>query len=520
MPLAASLLVGIFLSSCASLPEEVIRIESYTIADTGDTTLAQLAGPTNTTDTGESRFVMLPSGLESFDVRLALTDLAERSIDIQTFIWKQDSAGTLLAERLLVAAERGIRVRILVDDINNRDRDEALAALDAHPNIEFRIFNPFGTRSFLLPINVRRGWEMIRDMSRLNHRMHNKVFVTDNQAAIVGGRNIADEYFGMSENYNFADLDLLISGAIVDDVSLSFDDYWNSSWAYPITIFTDHPSPPRLEIFYSRMHENVSSLYSQLGLEQSSPQERRQLLQDLISRAVSARAEIVFDSPDKLTGGAVDNATEVPQLLQSQTEQTQSELLIGSPYFIPGEGGGGLLAELADRGVSVKVLTNSLAAADHVSSFSGFSRYRTQVLQNGIELFELKPDQTQFVRETSITTSTGNGGIHAKAFVFDRERVFIGSFNLDPRSININTEIGLLIHSEALAEELASYFEAMMQPQYSWSPTLNNAGDLVWMEKNPSSVSADMIYTSDPKASFWRRSMTSLFRLLPIEKHL
>ena len=268
---------------------------------------------------------------------------------------------------------------------------------------------------------------------------------------------------------------------------------------------------------YRSLHSSTASYRTSLNLPELTTAEHYGNLQRLHRLSVFGETRIVFDSPEKIAGNATDNAAEVAVDLVAQAEMTSQELLIASPYFIPGENGGGLLAGLSERGVSINVLTNSLAATDHLSSFSGFSRYRKRVLENGIDLFELKPDLKQVVREERISGSTSNGGIHAKAYVFDRQRVFIGSFNLDPRSININTEIGLLVESEALAQQLADYFLSLADQEYSWQVDLNDSGKLIWIDGGSQGPA---VYNSDPQASTWRKIGNNLFRLLPIEKHL
>ncbi len=517
--LCSSGLVGALLLTvgCATLPDEFERPDTFTLPNTQQTTIADMIRPGLQRNTGESGFIMLSRGLEALEIRLAMAAMAEVSIDIQTFIWQADTAGVLLAESLVTAAQRGVRVRILVDDINSGDRDELIATLDSHPNISFRIFNPFGTRTYLASINIRRSFELITNMSRLNHRMHNKIFVVDNLVGIAGGRNVGDEYFGLSEKYNFIDLDILTLGPIVNGISSSFDEYWNSAWAYPITAFRSAPSAERILVIFRDLQSDAEALAGAIGFVDKPLSEERVFLQSMLDRAVYAEAEIIFDSPDKVRGANVDNPMEVVFGLIEQAENTQSELLIISPYFILGDDGREILVALERRGVAVRVMTNSMAAADHMTSFSGFSRHRASVLSDGIQINELKPDLGKFVQEEKIPRSTANGGVHAKAYVFDRERVFIGSFNLDPRSININTEIGLLIHSEALARELGEFYDQLAHPDFSWQPILDERGKTIWID---TSGTQELQYSSDPEAGIWRKTLVRLFKLLPIERQL
>ena len=512
------LLLLLLISGCATVPKDVDRPVSYAVAETETvhTVLGDLVFPEEEKHSGLSGFMLQDQGKISFDTRLALVDLAEKSIDIQTYIWKQDTISGILAERLLAAADRGIRIRILIDDFTLRNRDFGIATFDAHPNVSIRVFNPFGNRFYIGPINLRRKFELITDLSRLNYRMHNKVFVVDNQIGLVGGRNIADEYYGYSNKYNFLDIDLLASGPVINDVSRGFDIYWNSERAYPITAFRKHPPEETIPELYSNFRARVGDRRRELGLVTLQPQNQLEFLQQMVSKFIWANAEAIIDNPDKADETEA-NPVGVFKGLRNNVLESGSEIFIVSPYFIPGSEISNSLTEYRNRGVSIRVLTNSMAAADHSSTFSGYARYRKVVLSNGAELFELKPDVSSFVLEEDIPGSSGNGGVHAKVMMFDRKRVFVGSFNLDPRSINLNTEIGLLVHSEELTVQVAELIDELIQPDNSWQVTLDDKGELVWQGSvNGSSV----IHNSDPEAGGWRKFKIFIFSLLPIEKHL
>lgn len=502
-------------SGCATVPKDVERPVSYALTETDDTVLSDLVFPEQEKHQGLSGFVLLDRGKLALDLRLALVDLAEKSIDIQTFIWKQDTASRFLAERLLAAADRGVRVRILVDDFNLKGRDFGMAAFDAHSNVSIRIFNPFGTRFYLTPLSLQRTFELVTDLSRLNHRMHNKVFVVDNQTGIVGGRNVADEYYGYDEEYNFFDLDLLVSGPVLNDVSKGFDEYWNSEWAYPVTAFEDHPPEEKLPELYDGLRSLVEDRRKELGLEIN--QDQFEDLQHMVSKFIWAEAEVVLDDPSKADSTKTVKNEGVIDRLRQVAQHSNSEILIVSPYFVPGPDGSKSLSEYQKRGVTVKVLTNSMASTDQIAAFSGFARYRKDVIKSGTEIYEIKPDVSRFVVEEDIPGSTGNGGLHAKVMTFDRKSVFVGSFNLDPRSINLNTEIGLLVYSEELAIQVAELIDELMQAKNSWQVTLDDKGELVWQE---SKNGLPVTHKSDPEAGGWRKFKTFIFSMLPIEKHL
>jgi cardiolipin synthase C len=513
-------LQGLFLflliSGCSTIPKDVERPVTYALTETDHTVLGDLVLPKQKMHNGLSGFMLLDHGKAALDARMALVDLAEKSIDIQTFIWKQDTASRMLAERLLEAADRGVRIRLLIDDFNLKNRDFGMAAFDAHPNVSIRIFNPFGTRFYLTPINLKRTFELVTDLSRLNHRMHNKVFVVDNNTGIVGGRNVADEYYGFDEEYNFFDLDLLVSGPVLNDVSKGFDDYWNSESAYPVTAFAEHPPEETLPELYDGLRTIVADRRKELGLENG--QEQYKTLQQMVNKFIWARAEVVIDDPNK--GSNLKNNIKVEGVIDTLEEvvhTTHSEFLIVSPYFVPGPNGGKVLSKFHERGLKVKVLTNSMAATDQIPAFSGFARYRKDVLNSGTEIYEIKPDVSQFVIEKDIPGSTGNGGLHAKVMTFDRKHVFVGSFNLDPRSINLNTEIGLLVHSEELATQVAELIDQLMSSENSWQTKLDVEGNLVWEEtKNGNAIN----HNNDPEAGAFRKIKTFVFSLLPIEEHL
>ena len=512
-------LLLLLISGCATVPKDVQRPVSYALTETETehTVLGDLVFPEEEKHLGLSGFMLLDQGKAALDSRLALVALAEKSIDIQTYLWKQDTAGRLLAEGLLDAADRGVRIRVLLDDYTLRDRDFGLAAFDAHPNVSIRIFNPFGTRFYLGPINLRRKFELITDLSRLNYRMHNKVFVVDNQTGIVGGRNIADEYYGYNEKYNFFDLDLLASGSVINDVSYGFDNYWNSEWAYPITAFRKHPPEEKIPELYNGLRTLVEERRRELGLQRLQSKDQLKILQQMVAKFIWARAEVAIDNPDKADGKETNLTGGVAEHLRDTARESQSEILIVSPYYVPASNFSNYLSDKHKRGVTVEVLTNAMASTNQSAAFSGYVRYRKDVIGSGTKLFEFKSDVAQFVIEEDIRGSLGNSGLHAKVMIFDRKRVFVGSFNLDPRSINLNTEIGLLVYSEELATQVAELIDELIKPENSWQVTLDDDGDLVWQG---SENGLAVMHKGDPEAGGLRKFNTFIFSMLPIEEHL
>jgi cardiolipin synthase C len=509
-----TLLLLLIISGCSTIPKDVERPVSHALKETEDTKLSDLFASEEEEHAGLSGFVLIDRGKVALDSRMALVDLAEKSIDIQTYLWRTDTSSRLLTKRLLDAADRGVRIRILLDDFLLRDRDFGLTVFDAHPNVSIRVFNPFGNRLYIGPINLRRKFELVTDLSRLNYRMHNKVFIVDNQAGIVGGRNIGDEYFGYNQKYNFFDLDLLATGPVVNDLSYGFDDYWNSEWVYPITVFKDHPPTEKLPGLYDNFRKSVEDL--RIKLDQKRNHDKFKVLQELSDKFVWADSEVIVDNPDKADGTDI-NRVGVYESLRDSALGSDSEVLIVSPYFIPGPNAGDALSEYDKRGVSVKVLTNSLASTNQVAAFSGYARYRKDVIESATKLYEFRTDASEFVYEEDIPHSSEKSGLHAKMMTFDRERVFVGSFNLDPRSINLNTEIGLLVYSEELADQVAELIDELILEENSWQVVLDDNGNLVWLgTKNGEKIE----YNHDPEASGWRRFNNFIYSLLPIEQHL
>jgi len=514
---ACTIAVVVIASGCATTPKNVERPESYAVENTDGTFLGQLTGPSERAHSGQSGFHLLPDGLRALETRLAMVDFAEKTIDVQTYQWSSDLAGGMLGYRLWSAAERGVRVRVLIDDFLLDDRDYDLAAFDAHPNVDVRLYNPFGSRFKLKPLaKLRRAMEMATNMSRLNHRMHNKTFTVDNQLAIVGGRNIADYYYGLSEKFNFIDLDLLVSGPLVDLVSMSFDEFWNSRWAYPITVFEKHPSLAATREKLVGAGERINAKKREIGIPVEIEPERL-ALQRFIDGLSWAVAEITFDDPDKGRGANKLKGSEVASTLRQLAGETDSELLILTPYLVTRSIKGSIVEGLLANGVAVKVLTNSLASTNQTAVHSGYARYRKELLRAGIELHELQPDMAEYVREERVPWSTGNGSLHTKVVVFDRETVFVGTYNMDPRSLELNTELGFVVRSPAIAERIGAFADKLLEPDSSWRVSLDAGEDLIWRGVE-NGVSVE--HRSEPQASTWRKVQVFVFSLLPIEDHL
>ena len=428
---------------------------------------------------------------------MLLARAAERSLDVQYYIWHADTSGGLLAHELWQAAERVVRVRLLLDDNNTRGADEAIAALDAHPNIEVRLFNPYANRGFRLG-------ELATDFARLNRRMHNKSFTADNQAAIVGGRNVGDEYFGADSPVEFADLDVLAVGAVVPEVSAAFDAYWNSESAYPAASLIDQAGQLRpLE----RIEEQPGAA-RYLQAVRATP-----LVQMLLSGSLPlewAAARVVQDDPAKVLHPPEKTELHLLPRLEKAMGKPLRELDLVSPYFVPTKDGAAALTALAESGVRVRVLTNSLAATDVSPVHAGYAKYREELLRAGVRLFELKPN-VEDVKTKDKGRGAGNSdaSLHAKTFGVDRSRIFVGSFNFDPRSARLNTEMGIVVESQTLASRLSEALDRDMA-NVAYEVRLSSDGSLEWVER-------DVRHTSEPGAGVLKRLWIGFLSILPIE---
>ncbi|HMN45794.1 MAG TPA: phospholipase D family protein [Povalibacter sp.] len=466
---------------------------------------------------------LIAPGTEAFALRALSARAAVRCLDLQYYIWHSDATGRYLAHEVLRAADRGVRVRVLIDDMDARSRDAVLMALDQHPLVDIRVFNPFTVRSGIL-LTAR---ELLLRGSRLNHRMHNKAWIADGRIALVGGRNIGDEYFAASKQVNFVDLDVLLAGPAVAQATHIFDRYWNSESAVPITRL-------RRTRRDRQSLEEVRGLLGAAAWTQESSEYVRRLretpqLHDLIDRHYelvwSDGVEVIADDPRKaLKRRPEDIDPGVLQSISSAFERARCDLRLISPYFVPGAGGAAQLKRKAGDGCVVAVLTNSLAATDVAAVHGGYAKYRRPLLEAGVQLFELKPapeedegKEGEERRSPRLRLGSSRASLHTKAAIVDRERVFVGSFNLDPRSATLNCEMGVWIADAAVAQQMQEMFAFGATPQHSFVLSLDERGRLRWTE---SVARQAIVHRRDPHASWARRCVTWLLRHLPIESQL
>jgi putative cardiolipin synthase len=454
----------------------------------------------------------MPRGEQGFRTRLGLANLAEKTLDMQYYIWEVDSSGILLAERALRAADRGVRVRILLDHVTTKETDFKFARMDVHPNIEIRLFNPFANRSM-------RTMEFLFGLDRLNHRMHNKAFIVDNAVAVVGGRNIGDAYFGVDAAANFRDLDLAMIGPVVSEISHSFDRYWNSRYAVPIAaIVDDLPSEKEFQEQKQRLYEYALQLTEYpypIDTEEAVVEARLSAPRE---KLIWASAKALYDEPEKLETGDEDVADRLIELGQKKDH----EVMIEAAYVIPGPAGVERTRQNKERRIRQRLLTNSLATNDVVAAHAGYAKYRADLVRNGLELYELQPSAPSIKKNWSPLAGRSRASVHTKVFVADRELVGIGSFNMDPRSIALNTEIVVLVESRELASQVLDYMEEGIRPENAYRVLLETDSDtgverLAWVAE----VDGRTIrYYSEPETSVWQRFTSWFMGLLPIEEHL
>jgi len=478
------------------------RNDSYRVTDTADTQLGTAVSVWRARNGVHCGIYRLQRGIDALCMRIGLIEHAERSIDIQSYLIRDDLSGNLIALKLIEAADRGVRVRLLMDDALTEPIDGGLLSLNDHVNIEVRVFNPF-------PRRRSRLVSFVANFNILNRRMHNKSFTVDNQVTIVGGRNLADEYFQTSIESEFLDEDLAAIGPVVDDVSAAFDDYWNTREAIPINVFDKYLS-------HEALNETVAAGLRYLDRHRDSPflvGLNDRLLCALLDGTlpwIAAAAELVLDRPDKVRGLVRRQLGDVSTRLVQLASAAKSEVIIVSPYFVPQRQGIDFFAALVRRGVRVVILTNSLASTNHSSVHAVYARYRKPLLRQGIELYELRPiDDDRVVGEADAARLT----LHSKVAVVDRSMLFVGSFNLDPRSLYINTELGMVVESPQIAGSMASSGLASLHSS-AYRLDLSARGRLTWLYQSDGETRTAV---TEPDTSFWRRLLTRIMGLLPIE---
>ena len=499
--LPTALLAGtLTLSSCSSLPPLEGRVASTALTDTDNTRLGMALLPLTNAHPGLVGVHALEDGRDAFAARAVLAQAADRSLDVQYYIWRNDTTGMLMFNALRKAAERGVRVRLLLDDNNTGGLDAILATLDAHPLIEVRLFNPNGLRSM-------RPLGMVADFARMNRRMHNKSFTADNKVTIIGGRNVGDEYFGAAGDISFADLDMIATGPVVKAVSDDFDLYWNCQSAYPLALMvTDaKPAPPVAPDAETKAYLDA--------IQQSA------FLQKVLSGTLPlewGHGRFLSDDPAKVLNKAAPDSN-IANRLAVLFGQPERNLDLVSPYFVPGKDGAAAMIDMAKKGAKIRVLTNSLEATDVSAVHAGYAKWRKPLLEAGVVLYELRRESTDEPSRQKRRSGGGFGSsdasLHAKTFGVDGNRIFVGSFNFDQRSIHLNTEMGMVIDSVELAHRLGDTLDKTL-PMRAYEVLLDEKGEVYWRGASDGKM---IRYDVEPGTTWLKRATVNGLSWLPID---
>jgi putative cardiolipin synthase len=504
----AATAIAVLITGCAILSLQEGRTATTALADTAGTRLGRAVAADVAANPGKTGIHPLPEVNAAFAARVLFAAAAEKSIDAQYYIWHGDQVGYLLFEALWQAAERGVRVRLLLDDLNTGGLDPTIAALDAHPNIEVRLYNPL----------VQRGARLLNfvtDFTRVNRRMHNKSFTVDNQVSVVGGRNIGNEYFGAGSGVVFADLDVIAVGAAVPEVSKEFDLYWNSPSAYPAASFVGTPGPDgaaELKASFAATRADPESVAFAAAVRSTS------LAHDLLGGRLALEwtlARVVYDDLAKtLDTTAHTDVLLFPELVRTMGRPEKSLDLI-SPYFVPGEEGTAALVTQAGKGVKVRIFTNSLASSEASVVHADYAKRREDLLRAGVRLYEIESTAARETREEKTKLgSSSSSALHAKTFAVDRSRIFIGSFNFDQRSARLNTEMSLVIDSPTLARQLAERFDTTA-PVGAYEVRFGPDGrTLEWIERT---AADETRYDTEPGTTWFQRRAVDFYSILPID---
>lgn len=488
----------LLMAACTSVPFDNPREASYQEKAATTGALSQLDESWLQGQKQRTAVYPLGNGTDAYQVRLDIINRAQTTIDAQYFLIKPDSAGVGFSGALLRAADRGVRVRVLLDDIFTTAGDEGLALLNAHENVQVRLFNPL-SRKGISSLNY------LADFKRANRRMHNKSLTVDGLITVIGGRNIAGEYFEMNPKVDFWDFEVLAFGGLIPEVGDSFDLFWNHELTVPMEAFKPATN--------NRDLQNVRREFT--SWQQAHPRDELVsdgIIQGLLDHRLTpyyAEVHVISDHPDKLVNPVSPEFQILADSLGDLLASAKSEILVFSPYFIPSKGMAEALVKVSQRGVNVVILTNSLASTNHVAVHSGYKRYRKTLLQGGVTLVEVSASGGR--TDSDVITT-----LHTKAILVDRQWLFVGSLNVDPRSIEINTEMGLIAHAPELTRDLADAAQQSLRGA-AYVVELKPDGSLQWRAKTEE---GEVIASKEPESSWWRRFSVGFYSLLPIESQL
>lgn len=520
--LAPVIVTAVLLVGCVGIPTrpdatEYKRTITHAISQSEKTELGNALKDPVKQHPGQSGFRIFENGSQSLTARLALVRLAQKTVDLQYYAIANDVTSNLMMEALIRAAHRGVRVRLLIDSFTVNDMEDALLALNGVENIEIRVFNPLTTQD---QSYLSRLGSLFTELPQANKRMHNKALISDNQMAIMGGRNLSDEYFDADDEFEFKDMDVLTAGPITNEMSKSFDEYWNDQNAFPVdAVYKPNKDPKAIEQLRSDLKQNWD--------EQTKDPKRRQqlvsplpeIMKDPALKLVWAKSELASDDPDKIERPTSIHHSEPLKYLVSLLDTAKHEFIIISAYFVPKDEGVEWLGSLEQKGIHVRILTNSLASTDVVAVHSGYAPYREALLRKGIELYELIPIGEKRSRQRLLgRKQPPRAGLHSKVYVIDGRHTIIGSFNLDPRSVELNTEMAIVIHSEELSQQVQKMFARAIQPNVSYHLMFDQSGkELRWqgIEKGKK-----LRYSHDPHSGVWRNIQNFVVTILPVEDQL
>jgi len=524
---ARSVLLPLFLlllpllNGCATIPYDYPRTLSTALYLPEATSMGKTIQAQVEENQGASGFYLLSSGEDAFFARVRLINRAEKTLDLQYYLFSADLTGKFMLDRIIGAAERGVRVRLLLDDWGETaEMDRFLAMMEIYPSIEVRIFNPFGG---LRSNRLTRSFGALFGAKRLKGRMHSKAFIVDNSVAIVGGRNIADEYFGASSGANFSDMDIMAEGPLVRQVSAAFDDYWNCVLSIPLKALVSHrltdAEVQKARHDLAAESESLKKSSYALKVRESDLYLLKHQAEPGMISFVWAQGDVLFDDPLKVINSADRERTDKMRLeLRAFLQEAQSELLMVSPYLVPGKAGMQWFQKMRDRGVAMKIITNSLASTDSSVAQFGYMRYRKDFLRMGVELYELRPMPKPRGEEEGFRIGgSSRGSLHAKTIVLDGRSVFVGSFNLDLRSARSDTQNGIVVHSPELAAQATGIFNKDTSPTRTFRVSLVGDDTLVWVNAEKG---REVRYYREPLAGFWLRFSGRFFYLLIPESML
>lgn len=529
VPLLTRIALGLSLAAvagCSSLPpgSGFPKQPSAAFAHPADTRVGAMFAKDARKHHDESAFRMLAVGVDGFAARMQMARAAQYSLDVQYYVFSADTSGLLLTRELLAAADRGVHVRVLVDDGETTKGDEQILQLAAHPQVEVRIFNPFAYRGH---VRLIRAMEFLAEKRRLNYRMHNKLFVVDNATALIGGRNVGDPYFQIDPNAQYADTDVFVAGPLVPKLSATFDEFWNSALAIPAqALIGSKPSQAKLERQRRRLQKHFEQARESGAAFLERAQEGDPFAGIVAGRlpVVWSQAEIVCDSPEKkkvLEGVAAGRL--MYGSIAAAAAAVKSELIMVTPYLVPTPGEMQLLHDLRSRNVRVRILTNSFNSTNELAAHAGYIHHRRELVAMGVELYELRArlGNSRGSGQSEKMSRYGNYGLHGKLLVFDRQKVYAGSMNFDQRSRRLNTETGLIIDSPELAAQTETRFKEITQPANAYAVSLKSPGaqnsPLIWRTvENGKPVE----YDKEPERSMRRRIEVAFLTMLPLDDEL